>query len=319
VDALIARFRAHDAAVELDQPIFQRRTLDGRIEMVRRITTREGGRLVISTDVTEITDAHTALARGARMTALGQLVTGVAHEVNTPLGTAVTAATHLQAHVAQLAERLHDGRVTRADLTRFVELNAAASALLVKNLTRAADLVTSFKRISVDQSSDERRLVALHDYLGDIARSLEPQLQSAGHRLSIACPPGIVLDLYAGALAQIVTNLVLNSIAHAFAPGQHGTLALTAQRGPDGTIELVYRDDGRGVAPIDLPNIFEPFFTTRRGAGHAGLGLSVVYNLVTQRLDGTIDAVSEPGEGLALRIVLPAPLSAAPALVRSAG
>jgi signal transduction histidine kinase len=208
--------------------------------------------------------------------------------------------------------------VTRGDLTRFIELNAAASALLVKNLTRAADLVTSFKRISVDQSSDERRVVALHDYLGDIARSLAPQLQETGHALSVTCPPGIVLDLYAGALAQIVTNLVLNSVAHAYDPGQRGALALVATREADGTIALVYRDDGSGVAPVDLPNIFEPFFTTRRGAGHAGLGLSVVYNLVTQRLEGTIDATSDPGHGLVLRITLPATLAASPALVQSA-
>src|SRR5262249_35825850 len=161
------------------------------------------GRLVISTDITEISDAHDALARGARMSALGQLVTGVAHEVNTPLGIAVTAATHLQEHVARLAQRLHGGKVTRSDLTTFVELNAAASELVVKNLTRAADLVTSFKRISVAQTSDERRVVALHEYLGDIARSLEPRLQGTGHRLAVVCPPDIVLDLYAGALAQI--------------------------------------------------------------------------------------------------------------------
>lgn len=280
------------------------RTPDDRTFLVREVPIAEGGRLVVSTDVTEIEAAQENLARSERMSALGALVAGVAHEINTPIGIGVTAASHIEESTQSIDRGYRAGRLMQADLEAFIADMAETSRLLLRNLERAAELVASFKRVSVDQSIDDRRAVDLGRLLSDIVTTLGPQLRRSRNKLSLDCPPGVVMDCYPGTLSQVVTNLVMNSLFHAFPDGRPGQMALTVE--PDvGKVRILYRDDGVGVAPDILKRIFEPFFTTKRGQGGSGLGLSVVYNLVTHRLGGTIEASSPPGAGLSFRITLP--------------
>jgi two-component system NtrC family sensor kinase len=176
--------------------------------------------------------------------------------------------------------------------------------LILTNLERSNELVQSFKQVAVDQSSETRRTFRVHDYLEDILRSLRPKLKRTPHLVEIDCDPGLTLTSYPGALSQVITNLVLNSILHAYAEGVSGRIRLSAAPHDSG-IRLRYSDDGRGIPEEVRQRIFEPFFTTRRSQGGSGLGLHIVYNLVTQRLGGTISVDGHAGKGTAFTIDIP--------------
>ena len=240
-----------------------------------------------------------------KMASLGQLVAGVAHEINTPLGVALTASSHLgqraRAFVGTLAERT----LSPAELAAFADEAALATRMVETNLDRAVKLVRSFKQVSVDRTNDDRRTFDLASYLNDLVQSLEPSWKRRPITLRLECPDSIRMDGFPGALGQVVTNLIQNALQHAFAAEASGAMTLQV-RAPDGSrIEIVFADDGRGIAREHLPRIFDPFFTTQRGAGGTGLGLHITFNLVTQKLGGRIDVESEPGRGTRFRIVMP--------------
>ena len=162
------------------------------------------------------------------------------------------------------------------------------------------------KRIAVDRTTAERRRFELRAYLEEVLVSLQPVTRKARLTVELDCPPGLVIDSYPGAFSQVVVNFVQNSVIHAYAEGAEGRLTLAAHAGADGAIELAYADDGRGIPAEILPNIFDPFFTTRRGQGGTGLGLHIVYNLVTATLGGKIAVTSEVGRGTRFTLTLPA-------------
>ena len=258
-----------------------------------------------------------ALVQSEKLASLGQLVAGVAHEINTPVGVTLTTATHLREQAAELEALLESQRMKRSDLAQFLAETREATRIMVNNIGRAASLIQSFKQVAADQSSEERRRVALGAYLHEVVESLGPTLKRAGHTVAVECPEDLTLDTYPGLLAQAVTNFVSNSAVHAYAPGVRGCITIAARRLDPGTVELVYRDDGSGIPADVLPRIFDPFFTTRRGTGGTGLGLHIVYNLVTHRLRGGIHVASTPGEGTVFTLRLPdlepVPAEAAPA------
>ncbi len=277
---------------------------DGRVLLTRHLTTKEGGLLLMQTDVTELRRAQDELARSDRLTALGLLVAGIAHEVNTPVGVALTAGSHLDVASRQIRADLATGQIKRSSLDRFIHEAVEAADIIVHNLSRTSDLISGFKQISVDQVSEERRTIDLADYLTSILASLAPQLRKTRHQVAIACPRGIALDTYPGVLSQIITNFVMNSLMHGFPDDRAGRITIEAV--PDGgRVRLSYRDDGAGVRPDHLSRIFEPFFTTKRGRGGSGLGLSIVHNLVTGKLAGTLAAANAPTGGLILTITMP--------------
>jgi len=249
--------------------------------------------------------AQAQLVQSEKLASLGGLVAGVAHEINTPVGVGVTAASTLQAKAAQLQALYAAGTMSRSHLDRFISVAGEATRIILTNLSRAADLINSFKQVAVDQSSGERRRFELKGYLEEVLLSLGPQLRKSGHSVSTDCPEDLIVDSYPGALAQIVTNLFSNSMMHAYAPGQRGQISVQV-REAGGRIELSYRDDGRGISPEHLPRVFDPFFTTRRGSGGSGLGMHIVYNLVTQMLGGTIELDSAPGRGVVVMVRFPA-------------
>lgn len=247
---------------------------------------------------------QTELLRSEKMAALGALVAGVAHEINTPVGIGVTAASYLGEEVRTLQRRLQDGGLTRSQLDAFLAVCAESSDLVLNNLRRAAELISSFKQIAVDQTNGERRRFDLGQYLQEVVRSLQPQLRAGAHQLVLEAPAGLHVTADPGNVAQVVTNLVMNSLIHGFEGRGQGRmrLSLTQQAG---VLLLRYEDDGRGITPDHLPRIFEPFFTTRRGQGGSGLGLHIVYNLVTQGMNGSIDCHSYPGQGTVFEIRMP--------------
>lgn len=248
------------------------------------------------------------LIQAEKMAALGGLVAGVAHEINTPLGVAVTAATAFAQDTERFSAAWRDGTLRRNDLQDYVASATEAMGFVLGNITRAADLVHSFKQVAVDQTTDQVRRFDLGDYLGEVLRSLQPQLRRLPHRLEPELAEGLVVESAPGAIAQIVTNLVMNALTHAFM-GRAGAgrirVVLRPASGTPGWVELSVMDDGNGIDAATLPRIFDPFFTTRRDAGGTGLGLHLVYNLVTQRLGGRIDVDSRVGQGTRFIVAFP--------------
>lgn len=252
----------------------------------------------------ELLGTQKQLVAAEKMASLGQLVAGVAHEINTPIGIAVTAASHLRDLGRGFANKIDAGKMTRSDLSAWRAASDEASRLILGSLERAHSLIGSFKQVAVDQTSEHRRSFDLADFLREVAFALQPTYKRTLHTLTIDCPGGIRLDTYPGALFQILTNLVNNSLLHAFSEDQQGQMQITASADGD-SIHLSYRDDGRGMPADVAARAFDPFFTTRRGSGGSGLGLHLVYNLVTQLLGGRIELVSTPGQGSEFRLHFP--------------
>jgi len=175
----------------------------------------------------------------------------------------------------------------------------------LSNAERAANLIQSFKQVAVDQTSEARRDFELNDYLHEIITSLQPKLRRTRIRVSIECPPEIKMDSFPGALSQVITNLVMNALIHAFDDAKIGKISIHAQHLENDNVSLLIADNGSGIPATYLHRIFEPFFTTKRGSGGSGLGLHIVYNIVRQQLWGTIEVKSTMGEGTSFLIVIP--------------
>lgn len=255
----------------------------------------------------EVVDAaQRELLRREKLAALGGLVAGVAHEINTPLGVAITAVSLMQDCVGELGRAFADGNLRQRDLRDGLARTREAGGMALGNLQRAAGLVTGFKQLAVDQSSEARRAVALGAHVSQLVTSLAPLYRRSPHRVEVDVRADLVVDTYPGAIAQICTNLLHNALVHAFPEGHVGTVILWIDRAEGGRVELGCADDGAGMPPSVLPRIYEPFFTTARGSGGSGLGLHIVHNLVTDLLCGTIDTESEPGRGTRFTIRFPA-------------
>jgi signal transduction histidine kinase len=259
----------------------------------------------LRTALDNLEQARDRLVQSEKMAALGQLVAGVAHEINTPIGVALTAATHLGERTAEFRQIFAEGRMKRTDLQSYVEVAGESADLLRYNIQRAAQLIQSFKQVAVDQASEQHRGFELKPYLEQLTASLAPEVRRAGHSLTVDCAAHIHLTSYPGALAQVLSNLVANAIAHAYEPGTGGIIALAAR--PCGSrVALTVSDTGRGIPPENLARIYDPFFTTRRGSGGSGLGLHIVYNIVTETLRGEIICRSTPGAGTSFTATIPA-------------
>jgi signal transduction histidine kinase len=249
--------------------------------------------------------AQESLVLSEKLASLGSLVAGVAHEVNTPIGNCLTTATHLETTVGAFAEKLAGGRLTRGEAQHFVQAAEDSTAIIVKNIGRAAELILGFKQVAADQTSSERRPFELGASLNEIMVSLQPAFRRTPHRVSVTCLEAIAMDSFPGALAQVVSNLVMNSLIHGLDDDRPGTVAIDATAGGDHTVVIRYADDGRGIAPEHLARVFDPFFTTRRHAGGTGLGLHIVHNIVFKTLGGEIAIENQPGRGVAFVLRLP--------------
>jgi len=262
----------------------------------------------LSQTLEDLKSAQNKLVESEKMAALGGLVAGVAHEINTPIGIGITAASLLAEKVTKFVELYTNGQIKRSELEKFLDTAMQSSNMILSNLTRAAELIHSFKEVAVDQSSELKRTFNLKNYLEEILISLSAKLKRTKHKIEIKCDENIVLNSYPGVLCQIVTNLVLNSLIHAYDREDAGILTFNFKLEGERLI-FEYADNGKGIAPENLSKIFEPFFTTKRAQGGTGLGLHIIYNLVTQQLNGTIRCESQAQQGTRFMIEFPAKMS----------
>ena len=241
-----------------------------------------------------------------KMAALGSMVAGVAHEINTPLGIGITASTFLEDTTRKYQRKIEDRSFSQADMEKFVTTVSEASSLIFLNLKRAADQVNSFKTVAVDQSSGEYRSFMLKRYINDVLMSLRPKYKRSGHIISVNCPENLSLFSSPGALSQIITNLVIYSLDHGFSSGEAGEITIDIRDDGDGVC-LRYADNGKGMKPETLARIFEPFYTTSKKNGGTGLGMHIVHNIVTQSLKGSIVCHSREDVGTEFLISIPYP------------
>lgn len=273
--------------------------LELRVE--RRTADLRAANLELQHTLDRLTLTQRQLLEAEKLASLGGLVAGIAHEINTPLGVSVTAASHLAEEATRLSQRLQQDRLSRKELDQFQHVARESAEMILRNLRRADRLVKSFKQVAVDQSTEDRRVIELGHCLQEILTTLGPALKKTPHVLDLDCAEPVLCETSPGALYQIVSNLVMNSLVHAFADGRSGVIRISVQRqGQD--IAIVYRDNGVGMDEVTRARIFDPFFTTRRGQGGSGLGMHIVYNLVTQSLGGTIRVDSSAGQGIEVAI-----------------
>jgi len=255
--------------------------------------------------VESLRETRSTLIRAEKLAGLGALVAGVAHELNTPVGNALTVASTFAEKTDAFTQALEAG-LRRSVLQQFTEDARTATDLIQRNLGRAAELVTSFKHVAVDQTSSVRRWFDLAEVLRETAATLAPSFKKRPLRLQIDIPSGIRIDSYPGPLGQVLSNLVNNALAHAFAPEQAGTMRLQLEEsGREDWLRLRFCDDGAGIPAEIIDRVFDPFFTTRLGQGGSGLGLSIVYNLIKDLIGGQIEVESELGRGTCFVIDLP--------------
>lgn len=277
-------------------------TMVGRIRQSSRLAREHASKLQRSLQQLEATQAQ--LIHSERLASLGGLVAGISHEVNTPLGISVTASSHIQGKAEALRREMAAGTLKKSGLLDFLDEHAETMGILSANLQRAAELVRSFKQVAVDQTSEQLREFEVGEFLGDVLRSLQPELKHRPITTELECDTPQLIHSYPGALSQIVTNLVVNSLHHAFAAGEAGQIKLSVQFS-DSEMLLLYSDNGSGIPEADLGKIFDPFFTTKRGQGGSGLGLHIIYNIVTGQLGGGIECESQLGRGTLFSIRVP--------------
>ena len=245
------------------------------------------------------------LIQSEKMAALGGLVAGVAHEINTPVGISVTAASNLVDETKQMAYLYKNDKISRSDFKDYLKSANQSAKLILANMERTAVMIQSFKQISTDQSTEEKRKFKLRAYLEDVIRSLYPKLKDKRVHINLEVDKKIEINSYPGPFSQIFTNLVLNSLEHGLVTDRKEKLQINiTSRIKDKQLLFEYRDDGKGIPEDILPKIFDPFFTTNKVIG-TGLGLHIVYNLVTQKFKGTIDCESRLNNGVVFKIKIP--------------
>jgi PAS domain S-box-containing protein len=249
--------------------------------------------------------AQNELVRTEKLAALGSLVAGVAHELNTPIGNSVTVASTLHDKTVTFGQAVVSGRLKRSVLDQFMRDAMTASELLLRSLSQANELVGSFKQVAVDQASAQRRRFDLKVVAEELVATLAPMLKKTRFKLEMVLADNVVMDSYPGPIGQVITNLVTNSMAHAFENRENGLMRLSTFRHGLHMVKMVFDDDGIGIPAADMKRVFDPFFTTKLGRGGSGLGLHIVYNLVTRVLGGRIQVSSEPGTGTRFEIMLP--------------
>ena len=280
--------------------------------MIRNISDRKRAEAAIyqknvelASTLDELKTTQKQLLESEKYAALGSMVAGIAHEVNTPVGNSLMAASILNNATNKFKASFDLGELKKSSLQAYLEKSKSSSEILLTNLQRAAELIQNFKQVAVDQTSLEQRSFEVKDYIEKILLSLAPQIQNTSHQIKVIGDNAISIRSYPGALSQIITNLVVNSLTHAYHNlDKAGQLQVEISQ-QDDKVLITYSDDGRGIPAESLDKVFEPFFTTARDRGGSGLGLHIIYNLVTQNLKGTILCESTVGVGTKFAIALP--------------
>ena len=252
----------------------------------------------------ELNAAQDELIQSAKMAALGELVAGISHEINTPIGVSVTAASHLRVISKEFRQAVEDKQLTLSHANKFAREADESADMILRNLQRAAELVRDFKQVAVDRSFEGPREFNLSEYLNSIMTSISSPIKKRGIRTEINGPEDLNIYSDPGLLSQVITNLVMNSLTHAYEGLDNGLILINFYHS-DENFNIDYQDNGCGIEAAHLEKIFDPFFTTRRGRGGSGLGLNIVYNIVVTKLQGSISCESERGVGTCFKLKLP--------------
>lgn len=282
------------------------------LDMLRTLAAYVGVALDNAEAYRQLKDAQSLLASQEKLASLGSLVAGVAHELNTPIGNSLLMASTLYEKTLDIHAALSESALRRSELDGYIGAAREASELIMRSLHQAAELVNSFRQVSVDQASAQRRRFDLARACQEILATMMNKVRLEGHTLAFEVPEGIVMDSYPGPFGQVMINFVNNALLHAFErPGGH--MRLSARLLDSAWVQLRFADDGRGIAPEHLARVFDPFFTTRMGQGGTGLGLNIAHTIVTSLLGGAIRVESTPGQGTVFILDLPlAPAEARP-------
>ncbi len=258
----------------------------------------------LSSALERLTTAKTELVRTEKMAALGSLVAGIAHELNTPIGNSLTVASTLQDQSRSFVRDMASG-LTRSRLDEYVATTQEGAGILMRGLRHAADLVSSFKQVAVDQTSVNRRKFDLRETVQEILLTIGPSIRKTNHAIECTIEQGVVLESYPGPFGQVLTNLVNNALLHAFDSAAQGKITIAAAQQGAYRVVITVQDDGNGIPEANLSRVFDPFFTTKLGKGGSGLGLNIVYNLVHEVLGGTITVSNTAGSGACFTISIP--------------
>lgn len=289
---------------ELEQALYKLEVVREDLENRVRVRTMELETVnhELRNKVEQLELAQLELIRSEKLASLGALVSGVAHEINTPLGVSVTASSYLEVVVNEFCK--DQEKLNQEMLDNFLEKIRTTSKIIQANLVRTANLVKSFKQVSVDRTNDLCRIIDVKSYLDEIILSLTPNTKKTPHKIRNLCSPGILIKSHPGAFSQIITNLIMNSIFHGFVTGESGEISLEAYSEEE-VVHLIYKDNGIGIPREIMHKIYDPFFTTKRNSGGTGLGLFIVHNIVTNQLKGSIECTSVPNKETVFHIQLP--------------
>jgi signal transduction histidine kinase len=290
-------------SVRLKQALeLNNQALEERVEERTKALASSNARLIETLQNLEGTRYE--LVQNEKNAALGSLVSGIAHELNTPIGNSLLISTTLSDKVKEL-EIISETKFTRKALKDFFNEANRGTDILQKNLERAANLISSFKQLSADQHSEQRRQFRLIDVVEETQLAMAPSIRLTSHQFNIDIEPDIVMDAYPGPLSQIFINLINNALLHGFDKIEQGHMLLTAKLRNEDSVEIIFSDDGNGIPATILRRVFEPFFTTKLGKGGSGLGMHLAHTVVTQLFGGKIEIQSLPGEGTSVRMLLP--------------
>ena len=293
------RKKAETALKELNEQLEQR--------VEERTAELQSSNEALEKSLETLHKAQEQLFQSEKMALLGGLVAGVSHEISTPLGIGVTAASNLQDKSCEIQQQYQENKMTRTDLEKYLHTAIESAEIIFRNLKRASEQMQGFKQVAVDQMSDEKRTFKLKAYIEEVLRSLHPKLKKTKHTITVNGSQELEYSSYPGAFSQIITNFVMNSLIHGFEQKEKGEIVIDISRN-DEELTITYHDNGRGMEEKERTRIFEPFYTTKREQGGSGLGLNIIHNLVTHRLHGKIECESEPGIGTTFTIQLPDPL-----------
>lgn len=303
-DLELLNFVAKHIAIAIEEVVSANQKAESQAKLANQHRLLEHKNDNLNQLIIQLKSAQTELIQKEKMASLGGLVAGIAHEINTPLGICVTGVSHLQEEFKRIKGSLASNTLTQNKLIDFFDDLDEVLNILSTNTQRGASLVNSFKQVAVDQTSNEARHINLQTYINEIILSLKPTLKRTAINLRVVCDEFLSLNVDAGAISQILSNLILNSVKHGFDEGDKGNIVIKADK-KEGYVLLNYHDDGKGLDDNALKMLFEPFYTTKRGAGGSGLGTHLVYNLVTSSLNGSITAQSQLGKGLTYEIKFP--------------
>src|SRR5882762_7593174 len=275
------------------------------IENTRLFTELQERTRQLSQSLEDLRAAQGSLVQTEKLAALGRLVAGVAHELNTPVGTSLTVASAFINKTKRFEADVTSGDVRRSVLTEFIAASREAASQIMINLGNAVDLIQSFKQVAADRNVSDRRRFDLGEVTEQVVKGLRFGLRSQNFTVHVECEPNLAMNSYPGPYGQVLTNLVLNSATHAFPDGARGSIHIAAQASGKDKIEVLFSDNGCGMSPEVKRQVFDPFFTTRRDQGSTGLGLHIVHNIVTNRLGGRINLETKPGAGTKIRIIVP--------------